>query len=150
VVAFQRILADPESHEATPEVEQIMRQALGHLDAKAGDAELEYLEVLRRVQGSVERELFRWASSLIQPAGFSGEIQIPVGGGEWELWSLTVSVLSLASGISVGRGHLRRQPRGSLGLTSPGTRMVPLSVSGDKGGSICRRGPRRCPMPSRP
>jgi len=39
---------------------------------------------LRRVQGSVERELFRWASSLIQPAGFSGEIQIPVGGGEWE------------------------------------------------------------------
>jgi hypothetical protein len=84
VVTLQHILADPESHEPTPELEQVMRQALGYLDAKAGDIELEYLEVLRRLQGSVERELFKWASSLIQPAGFSGEIQIPVGGGEWE------------------------------------------------------------------
>jgi hypothetical protein len=96
VVTFTHILADPESHgvlAAKPpgsgdpsqaETEQVMRQALGHLDPKAGDAELEYLEVLRRLQGSVERELFRWASSIVQPAGFSGEIQIPVGGGEWE------------------------------------------------------------------
>jgi hypothetical protein len=61
-----------------------MRQALGHLDAKAGDVELEYLEVLRRCLAAVEKELFKWASSLVQPAGFSGEIQIPVGGGEWE------------------------------------------------------------------
>jgi hypothetical protein len=84
VVTLQHILTDPESHEPTPELEQIMRQALGHLDAKAGDVELEYLEVLRRCLAAVEKELFKWASSLVQPAGFSGEIQIPVGGGEWE------------------------------------------------------------------
>jgi hypothetical protein len=84
VVALQRILADPESHKTTPEQEQVMRQALGHLDAKAGDAELEYLQVLQRLQGAIEKELFKWASSLVQPAGFSGESQIPVGGGEWE------------------------------------------------------------------
>jgi hypothetical protein len=84
IVTLQHILADSESHAPTPEVEQVMRQALGHLDAKAGDVELEYLEVVRRLLGSIERELFRWASSLVQPAGFSGEIQIPVGGGEWE------------------------------------------------------------------
>jgi len=84
VVTLQHILADPESHEATPELEQAMRQALGHLDAKAGDAELEYLQVLQRLQAAIEKELFKWASSIVQPAGFSGEIQIPVGGGEWE------------------------------------------------------------------
>jgi hypothetical protein len=84
VVTLQHILADPESHDVTPEVEQIMRQALGHLDAKAGDGELEYLQVLQRLQAAIEKELFKWASSLVQPAGFSGETQIPVGGGEWE------------------------------------------------------------------
>jgi len=94
VVTLQHMLADPEGHgligetppdpKTTPEEEQVMRQALGHLDPKAGDAELEYLQVLQRLQASVERELFRWASSIVQPAGFSGEIQIPVGGGEWE------------------------------------------------------------------
>jgi hypothetical protein len=84
IVTLQHILADSESHEPTPESEQVMRQALGHLDAKAGDVELEYLEVVRRCLAAVEKELFKWASSLVQPAGFSGEIQIPVGGGEWE------------------------------------------------------------------
>jgi hypothetical protein len=84
IVTLQHILADSESHEPTPELEQVMRQALGHMDAKAGDAELEYLEVLRRCLAAVEHELFKWASSIVQPAGFSGEIQIPVGGGEWE------------------------------------------------------------------
>jgi hypothetical protein len=84
VVTLTHILDDPESHEPTPEIEQTMRQALGHLDAKAGDAELEYLEVLRRCLAAIEKELFKWASSIVQPAGFSGEIQIPVGGGEWE------------------------------------------------------------------
>ena len=84
VVTLTHILADSESHEPTPETEQVMRQALGYLDAKAGDAELEYLEVLRRCLAAIEKELFRWASSLVQPAGFSGETQIPVGGGEWE------------------------------------------------------------------
>jgi hypothetical protein len=96
VVTLTQMLADPEGHgllaakppgsgdPAQAETEQVMRQALGHLDPKAGDVELEYLQVLQRLQGSVERELFRWASSIVQPAGFSGEIQIPVGGGEWE------------------------------------------------------------------
>jgi hypothetical protein len=97
VVTLQRILTDPESYGVVttekppgsgtplaPEAEAVMRQALGVLDAKAGDAELEYLEVLKRLQGAIEKELFKWASSIVQPAGFSGEIQIPVGGGEWE------------------------------------------------------------------
>jgi hypothetical protein len=84
VVTLTHILADSESHEATPEEEQVLRLALGHLDARAGDVELEYLEVLRRCLAAVEKELFKWASSLVQPAGFSGEIQIPVSGGEWE------------------------------------------------------------------
>jgi len=84
VVTFRHILADPDSHEPTPEQEQVLRQALGMLDAKAGDAELGYLEVVRRCQAAIEKELFRWASSLVQPPGFSGAIQIPVGGGEWE------------------------------------------------------------------
>jgi hypothetical protein len=96
VVTLQHMLADPEGHglmEAKPpgsgepsqaETEQVMRQALGHLDPKAGDVELEYLQVLQRLQGALEKELFKWASSLVQPAGFSGESQIPVGGGEWE------------------------------------------------------------------
>jgi hypothetical protein len=88
-ITLTQMLADPEGHgllgEPTdPATEQVMRQALGHLDAKAGDAELEYLQVLGRVRSSIERELFRWSSSLVQPAGFSGDTQIPVGGGEWE------------------------------------------------------------------
>jgi hypothetical protein len=86
-VTMRHILADPGSHEPTPEQEQVMRQALGMLDAKAGDAELDYLDVLRRCQAAVEKELFKWDSSIVQPAGFSGEIQIPVGGGEWETHS---------------------------------------------------------------
>jgi hypothetical protein len=83
-VTIRHILADAESHEPTPEQEQQMRQALGVLDAKAGDASLDYLDVLRRLQAAVEKELFRWDSSLVQPVGFSGESQIPIGGGEWE------------------------------------------------------------------
>jgi hypothetical protein len=84
IVTLSHILNDAESHVPTRELEQAMRQALGYLDAKAGDAELDYLDVLRRCLAAIEHELFRWASSLVQPAGFSGEIQIPVGGGEWE------------------------------------------------------------------
>lgn len=78
------ILSNPEDHEPTPECEQVMRQALGVLDAKAGDAELDYLDVLKRVQAAIDRELFRWDSSLVQPIGWSGEAQVPVGGGDFE------------------------------------------------------------------
>jgi len=88
-ITLTQMLADPEGHgllgeTPNPETEQVMRQALGHLDAKAGDVELEYLQVLQRLRAAVEKELFKWASSLVQPAGFSGEAQIPIGGGEWE------------------------------------------------------------------
>jgi len=97
IVTLRHILADPEAHGVVerkppgpvespldPAAETVMRQALGMLDAKAGDAELDYLDVLKRLLAAIEKELFRWDSSIVQPAGFSGEIQIPVGGGEWE------------------------------------------------------------------
>ena len=84
IVTLTHILNDPEGHEPTPEQDVQMRQALGILDAKAGDQELGYLEVIRRLQAAIEKELFKWDSSMVQPAGFSGEIQIPIGGGEWE------------------------------------------------------------------
>ena len=82
---LQHIMTHSEEHEPTPEQEQVMRQALGHLDAKAGDVELDYLDVLRRLQSAIDKELFRWDSSLVQPAGWSGEIQVPIGGGDFEL-----------------------------------------------------------------
>lgn len=84
------ILMDAEAHAPTPEQEQLMRQALGHLDPKAGDAELGYGEVLRRCLAAVEKELFKWDSSIVQPVGFSGEAQFPVGGGEWETHATAV------------------------------------------------------------
>lgn len=84
VVTFRHILADPAGHVPTPEQDQAMRQALGVLDPKAGDQDLGYGEVLQRLQVAIEQELFRWDSSLVQPVGFSGTGQIPIGGGEWE------------------------------------------------------------------
>src|SRR5262245_4658715 len=71
IIALQHILADPEGHPPTPAQEQCLRYGLGVLDAKAGDQDLGYGEVVRRVQGSVEIELFRWDSSMVQPHGFS-------------------------------------------------------------------------------
>jgi hypothetical protein len=92
-VTLRHILAAPEleEHQPTPEQEQVMRQGLSVLDAKAGDAELDYLDVLKRVQEAIDLELFHWDSSLVQPPGFSGRIQIPVGGGEWETHSIPPS-----------------------------------------------------------
>lgn len=81
---LQHIMRDSTGHESTPEQEQIMRQALGHLDAKAGDAELDYLEVLRRCQAAIDKELFKWDSSIVQPVGWSGEAQVAIGGGDFE------------------------------------------------------------------
>lgn len=81
---LQHILRDPSAHEPTPEQEQVMRQALGHLDPKNGDAELDYLDVLRRLQAAVDRELFKWDSSIVQPIGWSGEAQVAIGGGDFE------------------------------------------------------------------
>jgi hypothetical protein len=84
IVTISHILADTEGHEPTPEAEQAMRAGLAYMDARVGDAQLGYGDVLRRCLVAVERELFRWDSSMVQPAGFSGDIQIPVGGGQWE------------------------------------------------------------------
>lgn len=81
---LQHILQDPEGHQPTPEQEQCLRQALGILDAKAGDMSLDYLEVVRRCQAAIEKELFKWDSGIVQPVGFSGEAQIAVGGGDFE------------------------------------------------------------------
>jgi hypothetical protein len=80
-VTLAHILDDAEGSAPTPALEQGMRQALAYLDAQAAGAELGYLEVLRRCLGAVEQELFRWASSVVRPVGFSGATPIPVGGG---------------------------------------------------------------------
>jgi hypothetical protein len=93
-ITLTQILTDPESHTASPETEQTLRQALGHLDAKAGDAELEYLQVVGRVRSAVEKELFKWGSSMVQPAGLSGDSQVPVSGGEWEAHTEALPELS--------------------------------------------------------
>lgn len=79
-----QMLLHPEQHAPTPEQEQVMRQALGHLDAKAGDAELDYLDVVRRCQSAVDKELFKWDSSIVQPVGWSGDTQVAIGGGDFE------------------------------------------------------------------
>lgn len=83
-LAIRKMLVHPEQHEPTPEEEQVMRQALGMLDAKAGDAELDYLEVVRRCQSAVDKELFKWDSSIVQPIGFSGDAQVALGGSDYE------------------------------------------------------------------
>jgi hypothetical protein len=62
----------------SPEGEQVMRQALGQLDPKHGDAELGYGEVLRRLLSAVDKELFKWTSGLVQPPGPSGDAQVHV------------------------------------------------------------------------
>lgn len=73
-LAIVEALANSE-HEPTPEQEQTQRQALGRLDPKAGDGELGYGEVLRRCLTAVDKELFKWDSSLVQPPGPSGDAQ---------------------------------------------------------------------------
>lgn len=65
-----------EVDEPSPEDEQVMRQALGHLDPKNGDAELDYGDVLRRLLSAVDKELFKWTSSVVQPPGPSGDAQV--------------------------------------------------------------------------
>jgi hypothetical protein len=62
----------------SPEDEQVMRQALGRLDPKAGDVELGYGEVLRRLLSAIDKELFKWTSGMVQPPGPSGDAQVAV------------------------------------------------------------------------
>lgn len=78
------IMQNPEGHELTPECEQTIRQVLGQLDPKHGDAELDTLDILRRLQAAVDRDLFKWDSSIVQPIGWSGEAQVAIGGGDFE------------------------------------------------------------------
>ena len=63
-----------------PEAEGVLRMALGKLDAKAGDAELEGAEVLRRLLSAIDKELMRWTSGLVQAIGPSGDAVVAVGG----------------------------------------------------------------------
>jgi hypothetical protein len=80
--AFQLVLFEAintptgEPEAVSPEAELVMREALGRLDAKAGDHELGYGEVLRRLMSVVDRELFKWTSGVTQPPGPSGDAQV--------------------------------------------------------------------------
>ena len=56
-----------------PEDEVLLRMALGKLDAKAGDGELEGAEVIRRLLSAIDKELMRWTSALVQAVGPSGD-----------------------------------------------------------------------------
>lgn len=57
----------------TPEQDALLRLALGKLDAKAGDTELEGAEVIRRLLSAIDKELMRWTSALVQVIGPSGD-----------------------------------------------------------------------------
>ena len=56
-----------------PEDEVLLRMALGKLDAKAGDHELDGADVVRRLLSAIDRELMRWTSALVQEIGPSGD-----------------------------------------------------------------------------
>lgn len=74
VLVEQLAQESPES--PSPEVEQMMRQALGVLDPKSEDQYLGYGEVLRRLLSAVDRQLFIWSSGMVQPVGPSGDYQV--------------------------------------------------------------------------
>jgi hypothetical protein len=63
--------------------EDVMRAALGKMDAVAGDQSLAGVTLLVRVRTAVERELFRWNSSMQQRRSPSGDTQVPCASGEW-------------------------------------------------------------------
>ena len=63
----------------TAEQDALLRLALGKLDAKAGDGELEGAEVIRRLLSAIDRELMRWTSGLVQALGPSGDAVVAVG-----------------------------------------------------------------------
>lgn len=56
--------------------EQLARQLLGRLDPHADDAQQDYISILRRVQGAIDRELFKRTSASVQPPGPSGETAV--------------------------------------------------------------------------
>jgi hypothetical protein len=62
-----------EGLQISPEDEALLRFALGKLDAKAGDHELEGADVVRRELSAIDKELMRWTSGLVQPPGPSGD-----------------------------------------------------------------------------
>lgn len=67
-----------EGEEPSPEDEQTMRQALGRLDPKNMDSELDYQDVLRRLLSAIDKELMKWTSGLVQPPGPSGDACVAV------------------------------------------------------------------------
>lgn len=82
---IHHILQDPATHQPTGEQDATMRASLGYLWATPDIGTIAYVEVLQRCAASVERELSRWDSSLVQPVGWLGATQVPVGGGDFEL-----------------------------------------------------------------
>jgi hypothetical protein len=74
--ALVKQLAEESPESPSPEVEQMMRQALGVLDPKSEDQYLGYGEVLRRLLSAVDRQLFIWSSGMVQPVGPSGDYQV--------------------------------------------------------------------------
>lgn len=67
-----------EGLQITPEDEALVRFALGKLDPKAGDQELEGADVLRRELSAIDKELMKWTSGLVQPPGPSGDACVAV------------------------------------------------------------------------
>jgi succinate dehydrogenase flavin-adding protein (antitoxin of CptAB toxin-antitoxin module) len=61
-----------------PEDEALVRFALGRLDPKTGDQDLEGGEVLTRLLACVDKDLFKWTSAMVQPVGPSGAAQVAV------------------------------------------------------------------------
>lgn len=86
--ALQKVLAewmitaptrgkDDQPAELQPEADQALRQAIGHFDPHNEDHLAESLALLKRLQVTVDLELSRWTSALVQPAGPSGERAVP-------------------------------------------------------------------------
>ena len=50
-----------------------MREAVARLDPHAEDMYTEAGTLLRRLQSSIDKELMRWTSGLVQPVGVSGD-----------------------------------------------------------------------------
>lgn len=86
--ALQKVLAewmitaptrgtDDQPAELSPEADQALRQATAYFDPHNEDHLQDALALLRRLQQTVDLELSRWTSAMVQPAGPSGERAVP-------------------------------------------------------------------------
>lgn len=60
-----------------PAVETAVLQTLGRLDPHADDVHQDHISRVRRLQSAIDRELSKWTSSMVQPAGPSGDYAVP-------------------------------------------------------------------------